>query len=97
MLTTLWVRSFSLIYMEDGYPNSSHGHIDNIILPCSNIAGNKHAYFERSPINFVHKFTCPLILFHGLEDTVKLQGLKLRSGLRICHPQVEYHGILKSP
>ncbi|KAK3131942.1 hypothetical protein QOZ80_6AG0513690 [Eleusine coracana subsp. coracana] len=35
-----------------------------------NLVGNKQAYFERSPINFVHKFTCPLILFHGLEDTV---------------------------
>ncbi|KAK3128711.1 hypothetical protein QOZ80_6BG0465460 [Eleusine coracana subsp. coracana] len=35
-----------------------------------NLVGNKQAYFERSPIIFVHKFTCPLILFHGLEDTV---------------------------
>ncbi|XP_034590034.1 dipeptidyl-peptidase 5 isoform X1 [Setaria viridis] len=35
-----------------------------------NLVGNKQAYFERAPINFVDKFTCPLILFHGLEDTV---------------------------
>ncbi|CAL5051809.1 unnamed protein product [Urochloa decumbens] len=35
-----------------------------------NLVGNKQAYFERSPINFVDRFTCPLILFHGLKDTV---------------------------
>ncbi|XP_062228374.1 uncharacterized protein LOC133926446 [Phragmites australis] len=35
-----------------------------------NLVGNKQAYFERSPINFVDKFTCPVILFQGLEDTV---------------------------
>ncbi|PVH48114.1 hypothetical protein PAHAL_4G253000 [Panicum hallii] len=35
-----------------------------------NLVGNKQAYDERAPINFVDKFTCPLILFHGLEDTV---------------------------
>nr|CAB3486759.1 unnamed protein product [Digitaria exilis] len=36
-----------------------------------NLVGNKQAYFERSPINFVDKFTCPLILFHGLKDTAE--------------------------
>ncbi|CAL5051810.1 unnamed protein product [Urochloa decumbens] len=35
-----------------------------------NLVGNKQAYFERSPINFVDKFSCPVILFQGLEDTV---------------------------
>uniref|UniRef100_A0A0E0HMP0 Peptidase S9 prolyl oligopeptidase catalytic domain-containing protein n=1 Tax=Oryza nivara TaxID=4536 RepID=A0A0E0HMP0_ORYNI len=33
-------------------------------------AGNRKAYFERSPINFVDRFSCPIILFQGLEDTV---------------------------
>nr|CAB3467469.1 unnamed protein product [Digitaria exilis] len=28
-----------------------------------NLVGNKQAYFERSPINFVDKFSCPVILF----------------------------------
>uniref|UniRef100_A0ACD5VBD1 Uncharacterized protein n=1 Tax=Avena sativa TaxID=4498 RepID=A0ACD5VBD1_AVESA len=35
-----------------------------------NLVGNKQAYFERSPINFVERFTCPVILFQGLEDPV---------------------------
>lgn len=32
------------------------------------IAGDEKAYFERSPINFVDHFSCPIILFQGLED-----------------------------
>ncbi|KAF7051592.1 hypothetical protein CFC21_059816 [Triticum aestivum] len=35
-----------------------------------NLVGNEQAYFERSPINFAERFTCPVILFQGLEDTV---------------------------
>ncbi|XP_047075738.1 acylamino-acid-releasing enzyme-like isoform X1 [Lolium rigidum] len=35
-----------------------------------NLVGDKQAYFERSPINFVERFTCPVILFQGLEDPV---------------------------
>ncbi|KAI3465396.1 hypothetical protein Pfo_022059 [Paulownia fortunei] len=35
-----------------------------------NLVGNESAYFERSPINFVDKFSCPIILFQGLEDKV---------------------------
>lgn len=35
-----------------------------------NLVGNKQAYFERSPINFVDRFACPVILFQGLEDKV---------------------------
>lgn len=34
------------------------------------IAGSEAGLFERSPINFVEKFSCPIILFQGLEDTV---------------------------
>jgi dipeptidyl aminopeptidase/acylaminoacyl peptidase len=32
--------------------------------------GNDRAYYERSPVNFVDQFTCPVILFQGLEDKV---------------------------
>ncbi|XP_072952740.1 dipeptidyl-peptidase 5 [Typha angustifolia] len=35
-----------------------------------NLVGNERAYFEKSPINFVDKFTCPVILFQGLDDKI---------------------------
>ncbi|GLT47022.1 hypothetical protein SLA2020_207440 [Shorea laevis] len=35
-----------------------------------NLVGGEKEYFERSPINFVDKFSCPIILFQGLEDKV---------------------------
>ncbi|PHT36526.1 hypothetical protein CQW23_24226 [Capsicum baccatum] len=35
-----------------------------------NLGGNEIALNERSPINFVDRFSCPIILFQGLEDTV---------------------------
>ncbi|KAF4346569.1 uncharacterized protein LOC115695570 [Cannabis sativa] len=35
-----------------------------------NLVGSEKDYFERSPINFVDKFSCPIILFQGLEDKV---------------------------
>ncbi|KAL6212497.1 hypothetical protein ACLB2K_017717 [Fragaria x ananassa] len=33
-----------------------------------NLVGTEKEYFNRSPINFVDKFSCPIILFQGLED-----------------------------
>ncbi|XP_021819383.1 uncharacterized protein LOC110761254 isoform X2 [Prunus avium] len=33
-----------------------------------NLVGSEKDYFERSPINFVDRFCCPIILFQGLED-----------------------------
>ncbi|XP_078433116.1 alpha/beta-Hydrolases superfamily protein isoform X2 [Wolffia australiana] len=35
-----------------------------------NLIGSEQALYQRSPINFVDKFTCPVILFQGLEDKV---------------------------
>ncbi|XP_048226702.1 uncharacterized protein LOC8260869 [Ricinus communis] len=35
-----------------------------------NLVGDEKDYFERSPINFVDGFSCPIILFQGLEDKV---------------------------
>ncbi|KAM1364925.1 hypothetical protein ACFX13_044015 [Malus domestica] len=33
-----------------------------------NLVGSEKDYLDRSPINFVDKFSCPIILFQGLED-----------------------------
>ncbi|VAH55202.1 unnamed protein product [Triticum turgidum subsp. durum] len=62
-----------------------------------NLVGDERAYYERSPINFVNKFTCPVILFQGLDDKVVppnqarkiYQALKER-GLPVA--LVEYEG-----
>ncbi|KAL2455144.1 alpha/beta-Hydrolases superfamily protein [Abeliophyllum distichum] len=62
-----------------------------------NLVESENAYFERSPINFVHKFSCPIILFQGLEDKVVLpnQASKIYHALKdkgLPVALVEYKG-----
>ncbi|KAG8377647.1 hypothetical protein BUALT_Bualt08G0054700 [Buddleja alternifolia] len=61
---------------DDTHKFESH-YIDNLV-------GDENAYFDRSPINFVDKFSCPIILFQGLEDKVVLpnQAQKIYRALK---------------
>ncbi|KAK3025622.1 hypothetical protein RJ639_042120 [Escallonia herrerae] len=63
----------------------------------SNLVGTEAALSERSPINFVDKFSCPIILFQGLEDKVvqpeqarKIYLALKKKGLPVA--LVEYEG-----
>ncbi|KAK3423103.1 hypothetical protein EUGRSUZ_F00028 [Eucalyptus grandis] len=61
------------------------------------LVGSEKDYYERSPINFVEKFSCPIILFQGLEDQVvspgqarKIYAALKQKGLPVA--LVEYEG-----
>ncbi|KAG8377648.1 hypothetical protein BUALT_Bualt08G0054800 [Buddleja alternifolia] len=74
---------------DDTHKFESH-YIDNLV-------GDENAYFDRSPINFVDKFSCPIILFQGLEDKVVLpnQAQKIYRALKdkgLPVALVEYEG-----
>ncbi|KAJ4701806.1 putative Acylamino-acid-releasing enzyme [Melia azedarach] len=62
-----------------------------------NLVGTEKAFYERSPINSVDKFSCPIILFQGLEDKVvppdqarKIYQALKEKGLPVA--LVEYEG-----
>lgn len=74
---------------EEGHKFESR-YIDNLV-------GDEKDFYERSPINFVDKFSCPIILFQGLEDKVvtpdqsrKIYEALKKKGLPVA--LVEYEG-----
>ncbi|XP_020704574.1 uncharacterized protein LOC110115629 [Dendrobium catenatum] len=82
------VADLSLL-REETHKFESH-YIDRLV-------GDEKAYFERSPINFVDKFTCPVILFQGLDDKIVLpdQAQKIYKALKekgLPVALVEYEG-----
>ncbi|MCL7046297.1 hypothetical protein MKW94_004375 [Papaver nudicaule] len=62
-----------------------------------NLVGSEDAIFERSPINSVDKFSCPIILFQGLDDKIVTpeQARKIHMALKhkgLPVALVEYEG-----
>ncbi|WJX31741.1 hypothetical protein P8452_20142 [Trifolium repens] len=77
------------LLIEETHKFESH-YIDNLV-------GGEKEWFERSPINHVDKFSCPIILFQGLEDKVvpPSQARKIYQALKekgVPVALVEYEG-----
>jgi dipeptidyl aminopeptidase/acylaminoacyl peptidase len=76
--------------LKEGMHKFESHYIDNLL-------GCEEALFEGSPINFIDKFSCPIILFQGLDDQVvnpeqarKIYAALKRKGLPVA--LVEYEG-----
>ncbi|KAK3423117.1 hypothetical protein EUGRSUZ_F00025 [Eucalyptus grandis] len=82
---------YGVMNMLKAEPHKFESHyLDNFVV------SEKDCY-ERSPINFVEKFSCPMILFQGLEDKVVPpdQGRKIYAALKqkgLPVALVEYEG-----
>ncbi|XP_058221016.1 uncharacterized protein LOC131331166 isoform X1 [Rhododendron vialii] len=70
-----------------------------------NLVGNEEDFFQRSPINFVDKFSCPILLLQGLEDKVvppdqacKIYAALKEKGLPVALVEFEgeQHGFRKA-
>ncbi|KAJ0985726.1 hypothetical protein J5N97_004082 [Dioscorea zingiberensis] len=59
------IADLSLLKAE--IPKFESHYIDNLV-------GDENAFFQRSPFNFVDEFTCPVILFQGLDDKIVPPG-----------------------
>ncbi|OUZ99805.1 Peptidase S9 [Macleaya cordata] len=47
---------------------------ERLCMTGKSAGGSEDAFFERSPVNFVNKFSCPVILFQGLDDKIVTPG-----------------------
>ncbi|KAM7525216.1 hypothetical protein LguiA_015118 [Lonicera macranthoides] len=61
-----------------------------------NLVGSEAALYERLPINFVEKFSCPIILFQGLEDRCEAvaYGAAVQGGILSGEGGDETKGVL---
>ncbi|KAF3547462.1 hypothetical protein DY000_02010677 [Brassica cretica] len=84
---------------EDGRQDTSNPitTIVEVNLSAETLEGEEKDFYERSPINFVDRFSCPIILFQGLEDKVvtpdqsrKIYQALKEKGLPVA--LVEYEG-----
>ena len=63
-------------------------YLDSMIAPYNE--ETKHIYKERSPINHIENFNCPVAFFQGAEDKVKYQYIYSFNPLIKGPTQVHY-------